>query len=165
MKKIILYLFLYFPLIGISQTGPGGVGSTDGTSSLDLWLRGDAGVEEEAGDVAEDLDNVTFWRDQSGNNNDAQQANLVDKPNLDSTGMAGRPAINFQSSNTEFVTTSYTVNDDIHAFVVASSASTNWNNTGYLFSGRTANGFIFHPWSNSKSVTFYSQNSGTVWNI
>ncbi len=66
-----------FPLIvlltvnyGFSQAGPGGVGATDGSSALELWLKADSGVEEAASDPAEKGDNVAFWRDLSGNSND-----------------------------------------------------------------------------------------------
>lgn len=159
--KLILLISIA-PNLLFSQTGPGGVGTNDGTSSLDIWLRGDAGVEEAIGDPAEDLDNVTFWRDQSGNGNDAQQTNVADKPNLDTTGMGGRPAINFQSSNTEFLTNSYTFNEDFQVFVVASSAGTNWNNNGFLASARLANGLIVHPSSGTANVTYYSVNSSGV---
>ena len=36
-----------------TQTGPGGVGRTDGTSSLEGWYMGDLGIEEAPGDPAE----------------------------------------------------------------------------------------------------------------
>lgn len=55
-----------------SQTGPAGIGSTDGASTLELWLKSDTGVEEAANDAAEIGDNVAYWLDQSGNSNDLQ---------------------------------------------------------------------------------------------
>ncbi|NRA10528.1 MAG: hypothetical protein HRT57_01070 [Crocinitomicaceae bacterium] len=52
-----------------TQTGPGGVGRTDGTSSLEGWYMGDLGIEEAPGDPAELGDPVVQWLDQSSNNN------------------------------------------------------------------------------------------------
>lgn len=52
------------------QNGPGGIGSTDGSSTLELWLKSDTGVEEASSDDAETGDNVLYWLDQSGNGND-----------------------------------------------------------------------------------------------
>lgn len=36
--------FLLLPFLGFAQTGPGGVGTTDGTSTLKIWIRTDNGV-------------------------------------------------------------------------------------------------------------------------
>ena len=49
--------------------GPGGV-----TTSLELWLKADEGVEEAAADAAEDGDSVLNWLDNTINTNDAAQA-------------------------------------------------------------------------------------------
>ncbi|WP_152286201.1 LamG-like jellyroll fold domain-containing protein [Flavicella marina] len=59
-----------FLLGGVNSTevlgylGPGGVGNTDGSTALELWLRGDSGVTSDGSDV------VTAWLDKSGNGND-----------------------------------------------------------------------------------------------
>lgn len=50
-----------------AQTGPGGVGSTDGASSLELWL------PSNATHISEDDAGVDQWSDQSGNGNDASR--------------------------------------------------------------------------------------------
>ena len=49
----------------VAQTGPGGVGTTDGSSDQDLklWVRGESGIETGTGG---DADSVTTWLDQSG---------------------------------------------------------------------------------------------------
>lgn len=64
-----LYFFSFF-LYTNAQNGPGGVGTTDGSSTLELWLKTDSGIEEAAADAAEVGDNIAFWRDLSGNTND-----------------------------------------------------------------------------------------------
>ena len=61
MKKILLMSFIIQAYCVYSQTGPGGVGTTDGTSNLELWL--DASKITGLSDGA----NVTSWADASGN--------------------------------------------------------------------------------------------------
>ncbi len=60
--------------IGFSQDGPGGVGSTDGTSELVMWLKADAGVSVD-GD-----NHVTEWSDQSGYHANALPAPFSGSP-------------------------------------------------------------------------------------
>ena len=62
MKNTLLYLMMFGALnVALSQTGPGGVGSIDGTSDLILWLDADA-VTGTNGTT------ITSWNDQSGYN-------------------------------------------------------------------------------------------------
>jgi len=42
--KWILVLIFVLPFWGFAQTGPGGVGTTDGTSTLELWLSPEEGA-------------------------------------------------------------------------------------------------------------------------
>ncbi|MGB0404081.1 MAG: T9SS type A sorting domain-containing protein [Salibacteraceae bacterium] len=42
----------------------------DISSGLQLWLKGDCGVEKSEGVLASNTESVAFWRDQSGNSND-----------------------------------------------------------------------------------------------
>lgn len=58
-------LTVLLPLFGFSQTGPGGVGTTDGTSSLEFWISGDAGTSTTTHNAP-----VGQWDDRSGNNRD-----------------------------------------------------------------------------------------------
>ena len=59
-----------------AQTGPGGVGTTDGGSALELWLRGDQGVFSDTGCSASASggNDVACWTDLSGHDNDATDA-------------------------------------------------------------------------------------------
>ena len=41
-EKLLTFLFSVISVMGMSQTGPGGVGTTDGNSELVLWLKADA---------------------------------------------------------------------------------------------------------------------------
>lgn len=60
MKFLIGFILLLTSLVGVSQTGPGGIGETDGSSSLELWLDPDFGIST-TGPL------VDTWGDQSGN--------------------------------------------------------------------------------------------------
>ena len=71
-----------------AQTGPGGVGTDDGSSDLQLWIRADElGLTE--GDF------ITTWPDASGNGHDASQGNTDRQPIYRSSGRNGRPTAEF----------------------------------------------------------------------
>ena len=72
---------------GPDGTGPGGVGSTDGSSSLVLWLKGDAGVSTSGA-------KVIGWSDQSGNGNSASGVGATYLSNR----INGQSAIGFDGS-------------------------------------------------------------------
>jgi hypothetical protein len=77
--------------VGLNGNGPGGVGITDGTTPLELWLQADSGVINSGS-------SVSTWTDQSGNNNNATQghANLPTNP----TGVLnGQPVVRFDGSD------------------------------------------------------------------
>lgn len=74
MIKHIKILFIFsLVLINIDvkgqTTGPGGVGTTDGTSNLILWLRADYGVLDGLGMPVAYGNTVYQWQDLSGYNN------------------------------------------------------------------------------------------------
>ena len=60
-----------------------------------LSLKGYAGVEEAAGDPAENSDAVLNWLDQSGNANHATQATVAYRPTYVTGALNGRPVIYF----------------------------------------------------------------------
>lgn len=62
-----------FGFFGITETAGGGGVEPDDIAGLMVWFKADAGVEEASADPAEDTDTVQFWRDQSGNADDASQ--------------------------------------------------------------------------------------------
>lgn len=158
----ILVIVAVISIHGYSQTGPGGIGTNDGTSNLDIWLRADAGVEYEEDVLANDNDTVTYWRDQSGNGHDFDQPFAGSRPEFDTTGIGGRPAICFASSNSEFLSEEYTFGDDVQVFIVAQSTSTNWNNQGFMLSARGLNGIMFHPNISTKNMRYYAVSSTGV---
>lgn len=103
MKKYLLFLF-YVPAFLLAHTftpifesytltpppsGPGGVGTTDGTSNLKLWLKADEGITLDMND------RVSNWADQSGNGFDVDQSGQNKRPLFQPTGLNGEPSLFF----------------------------------------------------------------------
>ena len=57
-----------------ADAGPGGLGTADGSSDLELWMRADRGV------VKDDDRRVAQWVDLSGNDNSAEQTSGPNRP-------------------------------------------------------------------------------------
>lgn len=85
---------------GLAASGPGGVGSTDGTSALRLWLRSDVGAEQAIGQPASSGSSVQFWRDQSGYSVDASQSTVARRPQFVSSVLNGAtvPVLRFDGT-------------------------------------------------------------------
>jgi len=123
--KTFLFLFALIIAIGVNaQTGPGGIGKTDGTSDLVLWL--DANTINQT-----DGTNVSSWTDQSGYDNSAS-APSGNEPVFETNELNGNPVVSFTASNTEYLR----VDDDtslkpntISLFVVGlyTSSTSNWS--------------------------------------
>ncbi len=107
-----------------AQTGPGGIGSNDGTSDLSLWL--DATQITGLTDGAE----LPGWLDLSGNGNHARIP--ANAPSYTNIGSNGRPTVTFDNANSEylFVPTNIEVmpTNEVSVFVVGNyeNASDNW---------------------------------------
>lgn len=86
--SILTLLIVVFSSKTLAQTGPGGVGTTDGTSNLVLWLNPDKGMNSN-----------TFFEDQSGNNFDFTDGAgaLVNANNVN-----GYNSYNFNGTNQYF---------------------------------------------------------------
>lgn len=67
-----IFMLLVLPEFAYGQTGPGGVGSSDGTSALEFWLDAETSVENASSAAASDGEAVEYWRDRSGNSKDVQ---------------------------------------------------------------------------------------------
>jgi hypothetical protein len=80
-----------------SQTGPGGVGTIDGTSSLKLWLRADKNVSYD------NLKKIISWTDYSGNNIVLTSSGTA--PLFASNSLNGMPVVNFNSDQAGLVKT------------------------------------------------------------
>ncbi|MEM7550690.1 MAG: hypothetical protein AAF363_13495 [Bacteroidota bacterium] len=99
MKKYYLYLFFVLSInyVAVSQTGPGGVGNSDGSVGQPrnvLWLTGDSTTLSGT--------DVAVWRDISGNANDFIPGVTEDSRPADVTGMLanGFSLVEFDNTGT-----------------------------------------------------------------
>lgn len=98
--KIVLgFVFMNATLVGAGN-GPGGVGTTDGTSLLRLWLKADAGVQQDDGlggyAPATNGASVKQWQDQSGYEIHANQTSSTKQPSAtNEVALNGMPVVHF----------------------------------------------------------------------
>lgn len=92
LSPFITYLLLLSPLFLWAQSGPGGVGTTDGNSTLQLWLRANSGV-------ATNSNGISTWADNSGNSRDASPGSASSAPSAISNGLNSKPTISFDGSD------------------------------------------------------------------
>ncbi len=87
LNNLILFIFFVSNLMA-QNAGPAGIGTTDGASSLQLWLN--------AGAIsASDGANVASWNDISGYNHHLSQGNTTYQPVYRSSGINGLPGLEF----------------------------------------------------------------------
>ena len=102
--KLFFILALCYFNKGFSQTGPGGVGSTDAASSLVFWL--DANTITGLADGAA----VTSWTDQSFYGNDAVTSTTYaceQAPEYKISEQNGMPSVFFDANNYEIMEVAY----------------------------------------------------------
>ena len=78
----------------MGQTGPGGVGATDGASSLELWLKADDGTGQTVDGSA-----VSTWSDKSGYGYDISQATGSKQPLYKTGILNGQPVVRFDGTD------------------------------------------------------------------
>lgn len=83
--------------------GPGGIGTADGNSSLELWLRSDRGAFSNTGCsiAATSSGNVGCWQDQSGNGNNATESGTA-SPTYNTAVQNGQPSMRFDGVDDGF---------------------------------------------------------------
>ncbi|GIK57640.1 MAG: hypothetical protein BroJett015_33030 [Chloroflexota bacterium] len=81
--------------------GPGGVGLTNGSSSMELWLKADRGVFSDVGCTtpASSGNDVACWQDQSGNGWSYTQATSGNRPNFLTAVQNNQPVIRFNGTS------------------------------------------------------------------
>ena len=142
-------------------TGPGGVGSTDGSSGLKLWLKGDAGVSTSGG-------GVISWADQSGSGNDASGTGAV----YFADHINGQSAVKFDGASVYSVgdlniVNPYTIftvcrQDGTIKQRLISSGSVNWllgywdGNEGQFYAG----GWVHNPAASATGDTIIDSATG-----
>lgn len=95
MKNFLTYslFFLCLPLLK-AQTGPGGVGTNTGSSSLKLWLQADQGISN-----ATNGQSVNLWQDQSGANNHVSVNTATSEPTYNSNGANSMPYLSLDGND------------------------------------------------------------------
>ncbi|MFT6324731.1 MAG: hypothetical protein ACJAWO_002298 [Halieaceae bacterium] len=86
-------------------TGPGGVGSNDGTSSLEGWYT-PFSAKTSSSSTPSDNQSVKYWMDESGNNKTATNSGTANYQSGSSDLINGYPKITFTSINRQFKTSS-----------------------------------------------------------
>ncbi len=98
---VLLALLWFAPQLAFSLAtpgnGPGGVGTTNGSSTLELWLRADRGVFSDSGCTtpAANGNNAGCWQDQSGNGANANQTISGNQPVYTTGSVNGQPVLTF----------------------------------------------------------------------
>lgn len=101
-------------------TGPGGVGRTDGSSNLQLWLS--------AGTIG-GLSNgqaVATWNDLSGKGNTATASGT---PEYQAAAINGRPAVHFTAADLDFFNTTNTIDTSAESVFFVGGADTGGDRT------------------------------------
>ncbi len=154
--------------IGPTGTGPGGVGTNDGSSNLQLWLRGDRGIysDSSCSTAATDNGNTGCWEDQSGNGYNATQATGADQPSYHIGVVNGMPTIRFDRASSESLQKSY--ESDLNSssfttFIVTRATGDTGTFRSPLTSRSTlpASGFNFYA-SSGNDWEFWTRD--TIWN-
>lgn len=145
-------LLLTFPLFLLSQTGPGGVGTRDGSSNLVIWLRADDLNAD--GDITNNPANgslVTTWSDFSGNTNNFTQTG-ANRPTYNTTGAFNAVNFNAAPATPQFMNSSITgmfANGSV--FFALNPVNSGQSNT--LFDNPTAS-LRVEQWSNTNRVGY-----------
>ena len=86
MKNITIFIILLIAFSGYCQTGPGGIGTTDGNSNLKIWLLADdINANGDTQDNPASGTPIDRWSDNSGNLNDFTQSGSL-RPTYSSNG-------------------------------------------------------------------------------
>lgn len=162
MNKVILLTFSLIISTHLwSQTGPGGIGSTDGTSSLVLWLDANT-ISGTSGSV------ITSWSDGSGNGYDFAVGNgaVFNNPSVN-----GYPAFNFNGSS-HYFERAFTSGITPSSFTVFTS--TNVTSSGIHKAvisnrddpaGTATAGFILYSVPSSNDWQFWTGRASGAWQI
>ncbi|MBK6832863.1 MAG: T9SS type A sorting domain-containing protein [Bacteroidetes bacterium] len=146
MRKVIGIFCLALSNLTFAQTGPGGVGTSTGTSSLKMWYRTDAGVVSTSG-------NVDSIRNSAGISGLSLGETGAQRPTLVASAVNGFSEISFSGSNRlrtglNLTTTNF-VNTEASTFVVCRADNTTQTSCVYTTDalvGTTR--FTCHiPWS------------------
>lgn len=139
--------------------GPGGVGTTDGGSTLRLWLRADRDVYSDAGCTTPGSDGNTAgcWKDQSGNNFNFTNTVVATHPvyEMTETGINNQPSLQF--TNDRLVYLNFPVLTNINDYVIYGVSQHNADAgtlIGGVQTGGNGHGLQIASWAAGNNVRF-----------
>lgn len=157
-SQILIFVFLLFNFNSFSQTGPGGVGNTDGTSDLILWFKTDNGLTTSGS-------NVSSWENSAGYSEFNLTPSSGTAPTIVSNAVNGYDEVLFNAQAFLYtglnLTTSNFVTNEASTFTVTQLVSKTSSNT-YGTYPLNANRFNAHiPWSNNQAYFDIGQCCGS----
>ncbi|WP_196888965.1 hypothetical protein [Aureivirga sp. CE67] len=100
MKYKFVIFFLLIQFYSYTQTGPGGIGTIDGSSNMKLWLDANHSVYKDSGNTpAINNDGIMQWNDLSGNNNHAILIDSNNKPEYQESSINGNSSLFFNNND------------------------------------------------------------------
>ncbi|WP_346882053.1 T9SS type A sorting domain-containing protein [uncultured Algibacter sp.] len=119
-----------------SQTGPGGVAQTNGSSRLFLWLKSDVGVYENTGtDLAETGDPVNQWNDISGYDRHILQTTIGERPTYTTGVLNGEPVLRFATNDNLGPLSFNGFSNDYSIFIVSYTSGNTQDFLSFSFPG------------------------------
>lgn len=141
-----LFLILLISFEGLTQTGPGGVGTNNGTSDLIIWYRSDNGIST-TGTLVNSWANSAgisaFDISETGSSRPTLVGNTIN--NYDEISFSGGTRLRTGLT----LTTSNFIIDQASSFIVTKADNTSQRTSAYSTDGLTGNRFQAHiPWAN-----------------
>lgn len=154
----------------LQTNGPGGVGVTNGNSSLELWLKANTGVysDDTCTTAATNGGAVACWADRSGNGYNVTQSTAAYQPSLQTGVVNGQPVTRYDGS-TDYLERPYVSDLNPNTFTVFGV----WRTTGGsgfrspLTSRKYLQGYAFYAESTwqfwvSNGLSYTSVGTATV---
>lgn len=148
----------------LGKDGPGGVGETDGSGELELWLVAEDNTFTDAGSTsATDGQSIQQWNDQSGNAHHATETTGSEQPTLETNEVNGFSVVDFDGSTERILSTGLTTNDEATVFTVFQlDAFTSNPNDGIIQAGPTGTGFSTSG-GNKTIGMWVATSDGDIW--
>jgi hypothetical protein len=158
MKKLLTTIFALITIVSFAQNGPGGVGSTDGTSSLVLWLKAND-INQISGTA------ISNWPDASGYGNNATAISPNQPMYMDGV-INGHPTINFASTNQQYLSVPHNTafnSDYVSVFVIGRMNAASQSKGTFLVKTTNKNlsdGFGLIRLNSKEKIRFFAGNYG-----
>ena len=157
MKKLLTIFFSFIAIISFAQNGPGGIGNTNGSSDLVLWLKAND-INQISGT------SVLNWFDKSGHGNDASVASTA--PTFLKNQLNGEAVVNFNASAQQSLMIDHdnSFNSDfVTVFVIARMNATSESKGTFLIktSGNNmSDGFGLIRLNSQEKIRFFAGDYG-----